>query len=116
MSKERIIKALEGFGLSSVDVQVYVFLAHTGPHTEREIAKTLQIQERKVSRSLRSLQEIEIVKANGEHPVQYSAVPFEEVIDLFIEVKKQQAKTMLESREELLSSWRATIKKDVAKS
>jgi hypothetical protein len=43
-------------------------------------------------------------------------LPFEEVIDLFIEVKKEQAKTMQESREELLSSWRETIKKENAKS
>lgn len=116
MSKERIVKALKGLGLSYIDAQVYVFLAKDGPHSEREIGEILELQERQVHRSLKSLQSVEIVKTVGENPLQYSAVPFEEVIDLFIEVKKEQAKTMQESREELLSSWRETIKKEIAKS
>ena len=56
------------------------------------------------------------MKTNGEHPIQYFAITFEEVIDLFIEVKKEQAKTMQESREELLFNWREIIKKKIAKS
>lgn len=116
MSKERIIKALKELGLSNVDAQVYVFLAKNGSHSEREIAGILEIQESQVYRSLKNLQSIEIVKAIGEHPVQFSAAPFEKLIDIFIEVKKEQAKTMQKSREELLSSWRETIKKESAKS
>jgi hypothetical protein len=42
-------------------------------------------------------------------------LPFEDVIDIFIEVKKEQAKTMQDSREELLSSWKETIKKEIIK-
>ncbi len=116
MSNERIIKALKGLGLSNIDVQVYVLLAKDGPHTEKEIAKMLELQERQVHRSLKSLQRIEIVKAIGRHPVQYFAVPFKDVIDLFIEVKKEQAKNMQKSKEELLSSWRNTIKEEMAES
>ena len=111
MSDERIIKALKGLGLSNIDAQVYVLLAKDRSHTKREITEILELQERQVYRSLKSLQSIEIVKAVGGNPRQYSAVPFEEVIDLFIEVKKEQAKTLRESREELLSSWKETIKK-----
>ena len=111
MSKERVIRALEGLGLTQVDAQVYIFLAINGPHKEKEIMRILKLQERQVQRSLKNLQNIEIVKTIGEHAAQFSAVPFEEVIDLFIEVKKEQAKTMHESREELLSSWRETIEK-----
>lgn len=110
------MKALKGLGLSNIDAQVYVFLAKDGLHSERKIAEMLELQERQVYRSLKNLQRIEIVKAIGEQPMQFSAVPFEEVIDLFIEVKKEQAKNMQENREELLSSWKATIKKEIAKS
>ena len=113
MSKERVIKALKGLGLSSVDVQVYIFLARTGPKKMREIALALNLHERKVDRSLKELQAISIVKASIEYPLEFVALPFEEVIDLFIEVKREQAKTMRESREELLSSWRKTIKKEM---
>jgi len=111
LSRKRVIKALKGLGLTEVDAQVYVFLAKQGPHKKGEIALTLNLHERKVDRSLKELQSISIVKASIQVPLEFMAVPFEEVIDLFIEVKKEQAKTMHESREKLLSSWKATIKK-----
>ena len=112
LSKERVIKALKGLGLSSVDVQVYIYLARTGPKKMREITLALNLPERKIERSLKELQEISIVKASIENPLEFEAVPFEEVIDLFIEVKREQAKTMQQSREELLSSWLTIMKKN----
>jgi sugar-specific transcriptional regulator TrmB len=115
MSKERVIKALKGLELSSVDVQVYIFLARTGPQKMAEIALALDLPENKVDRSLKELQSISIVKASIEYPLEFVALPFEDVIDLFIEVKKEQAKTMQDSREELLSSWKETIKKEIIK-
>ena len=112
MSKERIIKALEGLGFTQDDLLVYVFLAKNGPHTEKEITELLGFHVRQTLRSLKNLQEIEIVKTTGEDPVQYSAISFEEVIDLFIEVKKEQTKTMQESKKELLSSWQIIIDRE----
>jgi sugar-specific transcriptional regulator TrmB len=112
MSKERVIKALKGLGLSSVDVQVYIFLARTGPQKVSEIALALNLPENKVDRSLKELRKIRIIKASIEYPLKFVAVPFEEMIDLFIEVKREQAKNMQESREELLSKWKAIIKKE----
>ena len=47
--------------------------------------------------------------------MEFVALPFEDVLDLFIEVKKEQAKSLLEKREELLSNWRETIKKKIIK-
>ena len=116
MSKERIIKALKGLGLSNIDTQVYIFVAKEGSHRIGEIALALNLPEEKVDRSLKELQSISIVKASIDRPLNFMAMPFEEVIDLFIEVKKEQAKTMQKSREELLSSWKKTIKKETAKS
>ena len=115
LSKERVTKALKGLGLSSIDVQVYSYLARTGSQKMREIALTLNLPENKVDRSLKELQNIRIVKASIEYPLEFVAMPFEDAIDLFIEVKREQAKTMQESRKELLSSWRKTIKKETAK-
>jgi sugar-specific transcriptional regulator TrmB len=116
LSKERIIKALKGLGLTQVDIEVYIFLAKEGSHTMGEIALGLNLPEEKVDRSLKELQSVSIVKASIEYPLEFVAMPFEEVIDLFIEVKKEQAKTMQKSREELLSSWKKTIKKETVKS
>jgi len=112
LSKERIIKALKGLGFSNIDTQVYVFLAIEGPHDVREITVALNLHESKVYGSLKDLQSIEIVKPSIEHPLEFIALPFEEVLDLFIEVKKEQAKTMKESKKELLSKWKTVLKKN----
>ena len=112
MSKERIIKALKGLGFSNIDIQVYIFLAIEGPHKVKKITVALNLQENKVYGSLKDLQSLEIVKASIEHPLEFIALPFEEVLDLFIEVKKEQAKTMKQSKEELLSTWKTLIKKN----
>ena len=116
MSKGRVIKALKGLGLSSIDVQVYVFIARTGHQNTEEIALALNLPESETQRSLKDLQGISIVKASIEYPLEFVAVPFEEVIDLFIEIKKEQAKIMQENKEELLSSWRKMTKDSPEKS
>ena len=108
------MKVLKGLGFSNVDTQIYVFLAIDGPHKVREITVALNLQERKVYKSLKDLQSIEIVKASIEHPLEFIALPIEEVLDIFIEVKKEQAKTMKQSRNELISSWKTVIKKNSA--
>ncbi|MFC1487783.1 helix-turn-helix domain-containing protein [Thermoproteota archaeon] len=112
MSKERIIKALKALGFTCSDIQVYVFLEKEGPYTIKEIAIALNLHARNIRTSLRELQTISIVEESIENRLEFSAMPFEEVIDLFIEVKKEQAKTMKQSRNELLSTWKTLIKKN----
>lgn len=116
LSRERIINALKGLGLSNIDTQVYVFLANKGPHKIRETAAVLEIDERKVRRSLKDLQRTGIIKASIEYPREFIAVPFEEVINIIIEVKKEKAKALQASKKELLSSWRSITEKNNEKS
>jgi sugar-specific transcriptional regulator TrmB len=116
MSNERINEALKKFGLSSIDVQVYIFLANQGSKEIKEIALALDLPEKKVHRSLKDLQSITVVEASIEYPLEFMAVPFEEVINFMIEVKKEQAKTLQASKKELLSTWRSITEKDSAKS
>jgi sugar-specific transcriptional regulator TrmB len=116
MSKKRIINALKTIGLSTIDTQVYVFLAKQGPHKMSDMASVLNLEKRKIHKSLKELQSINIVKASIEDPPEFVAVSFEEVINLVIEIKKEQAKTLQASKEELLSSWRSITEKDTEKS
>jgi sugar-specific transcriptional regulator TrmB len=110
MSKERITKTLRELGLSNTDTQVYVFLAKNGPHELKDVALALDLYEIKVHTSLRNLQTQKIVRASIKNPLEFIAIPFEEIIDLFIEIKKEKAKAMQESKKELLSSWRKITK------
>ena len=105
MSWERIFKALVSLGLSEIDARVYIHLATKGPALARNIIEELTVKNSQVYRSLRHLQDKGTVKTNNEHPTKFSALPFEEVLDMLIELKEEQAKTLRESREELICSW-----------
>ena len=116
MSKERITEALKGFGFSTIDTQVYFFLANQGAHEISEMVSALNLHERKVRASLKDLQNMSIIKASIECPLKFEALPFEELINIIIEIKKEQAKTLKATREELISSWRSITEKDYEKS
>ena len=110
MSWERIFKALVSLGLSEIDARVYIHLAIKGPALARNIVKDLTVNDRRVYRSLRHLQDKGTIKSSNERPAEFSALPFEEVLDMLIELKEEQAKSLQESREELISSWKTNRK------
>jgi sugar-specific transcriptional regulator TrmB len=116
MSRKRIINALKVLGLSNIDTGVYVLLAKDGPHKIEEIASVLNQPKRNIRRSLRDLQNTKIVETSIEYPLEFIAVPFEEVIKLMIDIKKEQAEALQASKEELLSTWRSITNKDNEKS
>jgi sugar-specific transcriptional regulator TrmB len=116
LSLERVIKALIGLGLSQTDAEVYVHLATTGPATARNIIRNLAFNKRQVYRSLKRLQSKGITITSDEHPSEFSALPFEEVLDLLVEVKREQAKTLRESKRAVLSNWRKIVKENSEKS
>ena len=106
MSLERVIQALVGLGLSRADAEVYVHLAKKGPTEVRDLANALEVSKQKLKRSLKNLQCKGIVNGNLEGKAFFSALPFEQTIELLIEIKTEQAQVMQESKEELLSSWK----------
>jgi len=116
MSEKRILKALNSFGLTKNDAVIYIFLAKRGTHKIRDIASVLNLTESNIHKSLKDLLNRKLVKTSSEYPLGFVAVPFEQVIKLIIEVKKEQAKSLQASKEELLSTWRSITEKDSSKS
>ena len=103
MSLERVIKALIGLGLSRSDAEVYVYLAKKGPQTVVDLARALNITKHKIYSRLENLQIKGLVT---EDRTLFSALPFEEALDLLIKTKKEQAQALQESKEELLAKWK----------
>jgi sugar-specific transcriptional regulator TrmB len=110
------VKALVSLGLSQTDAEVYVHLATSGPATARNILDTLAINKRQLYRSLKHLQTKDITVTSDERPPEFSVVPFEELLDLLIEVKKEQAQNLRESKKEVLSSWHKILEENSEKS
>jgi len=103
MSLERVIKALIGLGLSRSDAEVYVYLAKKGPQEVMDLAKALNYVNKKINASLRNLQTKGLVSKDRTI---FSALPFEEALDLLIKMENEQAQIMQESKEEVLASWK----------
>ncbi len=114
MSHERVLKALVGLGLSEMEAEVYVFLAKQGPQKATSIAAVLKTVEQQLSRSLKSLREKGIVNATPEHPSQFSAIPFEKALDLLVKAHLEEAQSIEQNREEILSQWHSLTKRDSA--
>jgi sugar-specific transcriptional regulator TrmB len=111
LSLERIIKALIGLGLSQTDAEVYVHLATAGPATARSIINNLTINKRQIYRSLKALQQKGIASGNEEYPAEFYAVSFEKALDLLLDVKKEQAKSLEASKAELIADFQTEKKK-----
>jgi sugar-specific transcriptional regulator TrmB len=107
-----VIKAIMDLELSEDDARVYVFLALNGPHKAREITNKMKLYKEQLYRSLNNLKNRNVVKATFDYPAVFSAVPFEVVLDLLAEIKKEQAQALEEVKDELLSSWRSIVKKN----
>jgi sugar-specific transcriptional regulator TrmB len=107
LSLERVLKTLEGFGLSRTDAEVYVYLAKKGSRKGRELANALQITKQQLYPCLKNLKNRGIVTVSLERPALFSAVAFEKVVEMLIKIKVQQAKAIKEMKKELLASWRS---------
>jgi sugar-specific transcriptional regulator TrmB len=105
LSLKRIFKALEHLGLSLIEARIYVFLEKNGAQNDKDIAKALKIRENELIRSLKILQDKQIVKASVKETAEFSAVAFEKAIDLLIELRKEQARSLQDRKMELLSNW-----------
>jgi sugar-specific transcriptional regulator TrmB len=101
------MKTLVDLGLTRLDSQVYIYLSKRGPQKGKEISKALKVEKQPLYRSLKKLQSKAIVSATLERPARFSAVSFEEVLDLFIRAKLEEAQNIQHDKTQLLSSWQA---------
>jgi len=107
LSLKRVIESLQSLGLSQGDAEIYVYLSKEGPKTGRELATALRLSKQKLYLSLKKMSQKKIVTASDDRPSIFFAIAFEEVINLLVKIKKEQSATILETKEELLSSWKS---------
>ena len=112
LSLNRVFKALIELGLSESEARVYMFLESKGPAKTRRIAHALQFNRTQVYGILKRLQDKNIIKIMVGRPAKFSALPFEEALNLLIQCKKKNAKTAQNNKKELLSDWQTMIKKN----
>ena len=109
MSQEKVLKALEELGLARLDARIYVFLANKGPKKAKDIANLLRTTKQQLYPSLKSLQSKGLVNATLERPARFSAVSFEKALDVFAKAKMEEARSIQQSKDNLLSDWQSIL-------
>lgn len=106
MSRERVLRTLEGFGLSRVESEVYFYLAKAGPSKAEELSAGLKMTKRQLCPVLKGLKNKGIVASMPLRAKLFSAIAFEELLRLFVKLSTEETRTIRETRQELVDSWR----------
>jgi sugar-specific transcriptional regulator TrmB/CBS domain-containing protein len=107
MSEKDITKFLQILGLSKREIQVYMFLAKSGVQSTSFVAKRLKMERVQAYRTFKKLQEKGFIEATLERPTRFTIVPFEALVDNFINVKKNEVANLNEQKQNLLTAWQS---------
>ncbi|TRO51835.1 hypothetical protein E2P63_04495 [Candidatus Bathyarchaeota archaeon] len=105
MQENTVEKALQNFGLTEKETQIYICLAKHGLQKGVEIAKKTKTAKAVVYRILKILQRKGFVESTLESPVRYKTIPFEIVLDLEIKAKHEEAHQIETAKKDLLNDW-----------
>lgn len=106
MSETSVQKALQSFGLTEKESQIYICLARNGIQKGVEIAKKTKTAKAVVYRTLKILQRKGFIESSLESPIRHTAIPFETVLESQIRAKQEEAKQIETVKENLLADWR----------
>ena len=109
-----MLKTLINLGFRQRDAEVYVFLALNGTHKASDLAKANGVCKQEVYRALKKLQNQEIVSGTQEVPAQFSALPFDKLLDLLKKANLKEAKRIEQNKDSLLALWDSTVKEKQA--
>ena len=111
MSLERVLKTLESFGLTRKDAKAYIYLAKKGPKGGKDLAIALKLTHPQLNSILVNLQKKGFICASAQRQDLFLALAFEQILDMMIEIKDEEAQAVRKTREELLHSWGTITKK-----
>ncbi len=114
MSLEQMLSVLMRLGVSRADSLVYIFLAAKIPQSASDIAEALRIRKHKLYPCLANLQEIGIVSCTGDRPKRYIALPIENAIERLVKANLEEADSIEQNREKILSYWKTMVRKNSA--
>jgi len=112
LSLKKLFETLAVFGFKQLDAKTYIFLAKNGPQTARDLTAALRMPKWQIYKSLRNLRERGIVSSILRRPALFSALPFEQVIDLAAKVKIEEAKQDQENTDQAILYWGKMMKEN----
>jgi sugar-specific transcriptional regulator TrmB len=107
LNEKDITRFLQMLGLSKREIQVYMFLAKSGVQSTSFVAKRLKMERVQAYRTFKKLQEKGFIEATLERPTRFTIVPFEALVDSFINTKKNEVTNLNEQKQNLISAWQS---------
>jgi sugar-specific transcriptional regulator TrmB/CBS domain-containing protein len=107
MSEKDVTKFLQNLCLSKREIQVYMFLAKSGVQSTSFVAKRLKMERVQAYRTFKKLQEKGFIEATLERPTRFTIVPFEALVDNFINAKKNEVVNLTDQKQNLLTAWQS---------
>jgi sugar-specific transcriptional regulator TrmB/CBS domain-containing protein len=107
MSEKDVTKFLQNLCLSKREIQVYMFLAKSGVQSTSFVAKRLKMERVQAYRTFKKLQEKGFIEATLERPTRFTIVPFEALVDNFINAKKIEVVNLNDQKQNLLTAWQS---------
>ena len=108
MSNNDIVQFLRNLGLSKRETDVYLYLSKSGVSSTSFVAKRLKIERVQAYRIFKKMQEKGFIATTLERPTRFTAVPFEELLESYINTKKNEVQNLVDQQESLTASWRAS--------
>jgi sugar-specific transcriptional regulator TrmB len=106
LSEVTIKNLLKDMGLTETESSIYLLLSKRGTSKGTEIAKQVGKDKAQIYHILKSLQVKGLVESTLESPVRFSPVSFEQVLELAVKTKQQEASRIQSSKQELLEYWK----------
>jgi len=113
-SHKRVLKALTKLGISDKDAKVYLYLAKEGPQKTNSIATQLKICPKQLCHNLRNLQEKGIICSSSKDPSHFTALPFNEALDVLIKANLNETYNIEDNKAEIFAQWRTMINNETA--
>jgi sugar-specific transcriptional regulator TrmB len=105
MATERLAGKLKGFGLEKAEADIYVFLSASGPTPARVVARRFNLNRMKAYRSLKALEEKELVQRVMGRPVKFIATPLRNVIDRQLGGLRQTLTDLEVNQDTIIREW-----------
>ena len=101
VTDQEAISVLRDFGLTQKEAEVYVFLVKSGVKKAGEVSERLKMHKAQVYRILEVLRSRGFVEATLDFPSRFVPISFENLLDMTIKAKREEA-IQLESRKTTL--------------
>ncbi|HKZ88455.1 MAG TPA: helix-turn-helix domain-containing protein [Candidatus Bathyarchaeia archaeon] len=112
LAQEWMLKTLVNFGFERQDAEVYVYLALNGPKKAKDIATALKTYERQIYRSIKNLQDKEIVNATPDLPAIFSVISLDKLLDLLAKASLEEARRIEQEKDGILRLWKSCVKRN----